>query len=219
MDRLKGKKGFIIALEGIDGSGKTSQARLLRDWLSERGDTFFTEWNSSEWVHDVIKEAKKKNMLTPATFSLIHATDFADRYEKYILPMVKAGFIVVSDRYVYTAYARDTARGNDLGWVKNVYSFALKPDITFYIRVPVQEALSRLKDNRRFIKPSEAGDGMFPNLTLEEGFLKYQSMVAEVYDKVAEEERFVVVDGTMSPREVQTQIREKVGEVLWRREF
>ncbi len=149
---LKRRKGVIIALEGIDGSGKTSQAILLRDWLSHKLDTFFTEWNSSEWVHKVIKEAKKKNMLTPSTFSLIHATDFADRYEKYILPMIKAGFVVVSDRYIFTAYARDTARGNDLNWVKNVYSFAVKPNLTFYIRVPVEVALSRIKENRRFIK-------------------------------------------------------------------
>ncbi|MCY0850073.1 dTMP kinase [Sulfuracidifex metallicus] len=219
MERRKKRKGMIIALEGIDGSGKTSQAMLLRDWLSHRMDTFFTEWNSSEWVHEIIKEAKKKNALTPSTFSLIHATDFADRYEKFMLPMLKAGFVVVSDRYIYTAYARDSVRGNDLSWVKGVYSFAVKPNLTFYIRVPVEVALSRIKESRRFIKPSEAGDGMFQNVTPEEGFLKYQSMVIDVYEKLAKEEDFVVLDGTKSPREVQTKIREKVGELLWKEDF
>ncbi|AHC52078.1 thymidylate kinase [Sulfolobus acidocaldarius SUSAZ] len=210
-------KGILIAFEGIDGSGKSSQASLLKSWLSKRRYTFITEWNSSEWIHDIIKEAKKKNLLTPLTFSLIHATDFADRYEKYILPMLKCGFIVIADRYIYTAYARDSVRGVDIEWVKKLYSFAVKPDITFYIRVPSEVALKRLKSSRRQIKPTEAGADVFPNLTPEEGFIKYQSSIIEVYDRIAEENNFVVVDGTKDPRQVQSEIRGKVME-LWRRE-
>ncbi|AAY81315.1 dTMP kinase [Sulfolobus acidocaldarius] len=210
-------KGILIAFEGIDGSGKSSQASLLKSWLSKRRYTFITEWNSSEWIHDIIKEAKKKNLLTPLTFSLIHATDFADRYEKYILPMLKCGFVVIADRYIYTAYARDSVRGVDIEWVKKLYSFAVKPDITFYIRVPSEVALKRLKSSRRQIKPTEAGADVFPNLTPEEGFIKYQSSIIEVYDRIAEENNFVVVDGTKDPRQVQSEIRGKVME-LWRRE-
>ncbi|WP_147127874.1 dTMP kinase [Sulfolobus acidocaldarius] len=209
-------KGILIAFEGIDGSGKSSQASLLKSWLSKRRYTFITEWNSSEWIHDIIKEAKKKNLLTPLTFSLIHATDFADRYEKYILPMLKCGFVVIADRYIYTAYARDSVRGVDIEWVKKLYSFAVKPDITFYIRVPSEVALKRLKSSRRQIKPTEAGADVFPNLTPEEGFIKYQSSIIEVYDRIAEENNFVV-DGTKDPRQVQSEIRGKVME-LWRRE-
>ncbi|AWR93644.1 dTMP kinase [Acidianus brierleyi] len=210
-------KGSLIAFEGIDGSGKSSQTVLLRDWLLEKRDTFLTEWNSSEWIHGIIKEAKKKNILTPITFSLIHATDFADRYEKYILPMLKTGFAVIADRYVYTAYARDSVRGVNIDWVKKLYSFARKPDITFYIRVTPEVALDRIKKSRRQIKPTEAGSDVFPGLKPEDGFLKYQSAVLEVYDKIADENNFFIIDGTLSPREIQKIIREKVMEI-WKEE-
>ncbi|EZQ10597.1 MULTISPECIES: dTMP kinase [Acidianus] len=208
--------GHIIAFEGIDGSGKSSQAKLLKDWLEARVDSYLTEWNSSEWIHEVIKEAKKKSLLTPLTFSLIHATDFADRYERLILPMFLSGFTVVSDRYIYTAYARDTVRGVNLNWVKRLYSFAKKPDVTFFIRVSPEIALKRLTGSRRGIKPQEAGSDVFPELTPEDGFLKYQGMVLEVYDKFAKEEEFVIIDGNRSPREIQMEIRNTVSELLWK---
>jgi len=211
--------GHIIAFEGIDGSGKSSQAKLLKDWLEAKGvPVYLTEWNSSEWLHETIKEAKKKNLLTPLTYSLIHATDFADRYEKYILPMYKAGFVVISDRYIYTAYARDSVRGLSIDWVARLYSFAIKPDIVFFIRVPAEEALRRLKENRRKIKPNEAGADVFPDLKPEEGFLKYQGAVLSVYDKLAPIESFYVIDGQRDPKSIQMEIREKVSEILWKEE-
>jgi len=211
--------GYIIAFEGIDGSGKSSQAKLLRDWLEAKGvPVYLTEWNSSEWLHESIKEAKKKNLLTPLTYSLIHATDFADRYEKYILPMYKAGYVVISDRYIYTAYARDSVRGLSIDWVAKLYSFAIKPDIVFFIRVTAEEALRRLKENRRKIKPNEAGADIFPDLKPEEGFLKYQGAVLSVYDKLAPVENFYVIDGQRDPKSIQIEIREKVSEILWKEE-
>lgn len=207
-------KGLLIAFEGIDGSGKSSQASLLKDWVDMKRDSYLTEWNSSEWIHDIIKEAKKKDLLTPLTFSLIHATDFSDRYEKYILPMMKTGFIVICDRYVYTAYARDSVRGVDLEWVKKLYSFAIKPDITFYIKVSPEVALERVRKSKRKIKPQEAGADIFPNLLPEEGFLKYQSLIAGVYDKISKENDFIEIDGNKTPREIQAEIRKIVGEYL-----
>lgn len=208
-------RGVLIAFEGIDGSGKSSQATLLKDWVEMKRDAYLTEWNSSDWIHDIIKEAKKKDLLTPLTFSLIHATDFSDRYERYILPMLKSGFVVISDRYIYTAYARDSVRGVDINWVKKLYSFAIKPDITFYIRVPPEVALERIKKSKRKIKPQEAGSDIFPGLSLEEGFLKYQSMIIEVYDKISREEKnFIVIDGVKSPKEIQMEIRKMVGELI-----
>ncbi|BAK54617.1 dTMP kinase [Sulfurisphaera tokodaii] len=208
------KKGVLIAFEGIDGSGKSSQATLLKDWIELKRDVYLTEWNSSDWIHDIIKEAKKKDLLTPLTFSLIHATDFSDRYERYILPMLKSGFIVISDRYIYTAYARDSVRGVDIDWVKKLYSFAIKPDITFYIRVSPDIALERIKKSKRKIKPQEAGADIFPGLSPEEGFLKYQGLITEVYDKLVKDENFIVIDGTKTPKEIQIQIRKFVGELI-----
>ncbi|AWR96976.1 dTMP kinase [Acidianus sulfidivorans JP7] len=207
-------KGLLIAFEGIDGSGKSSQAKLLKDWIEMKRDTYLTEWNSSEWIHDIIKEAKKKSLLTPLTFSLIHATDFSDRYEKYILPMIKTGFVVISDRYIYTAYARDSVRGVNLDWVKRLYSFAIKPDFTFYIRVTPEVALERIKKSKRGIKPQEAGADIFPDLSPEEGFLKYQGLILEMYDKISKENNFFEIDGNKSPREIQIEIRKVLGEYI-----
>ena len=121
--------GRLIVVEGIDGSGKSTQLSLLHKWLESKGyGVVFSEWNSSPLVKDTTKQGKKKKMLTPATFSLIHATDFADRTERSILPLLKAGAVVLCDRYIYTAFARDVARGMDRDWVRDLYGFAVKPD-------------------------------------------------------------------------------------------
>ncbi|MBO7524605.1 MAG: thymidylate kinase, partial [Verrucomicrobia bacterium] len=118
-------KGKLIAVEGVDGSGKSTQIQLLRRWLeSQRLKVFFSQWNSSELVKSATSKGKKKELLTPTTFSLIHATDFADRYDRQLAPMLKAGYIVLCDRYVFTAYVRDTVRGCDPDWVHELYSFA-----------------------------------------------------------------------------------------------
>ncbi len=110
--------GRLIVVEGIDGSGKSTQLSLLHKWLESKGyGVVFSEWNSSPLVKDTTKYGKKKKMLTPATFSLIHSTDFADRTERSILPLLKAGAVVLCDRYIYTAFARDVARGMDREWV------------------------------------------------------------------------------------------------------
>ncbi len=122
--------GKLFVVEGIDGSGKTTQLALLAKWLSAAGHPVFqTEWNSSALVKAATKTGKKKNALTPMTFSLLHATDFADRLLYNIIPPLKAGMIVLADRYTYTAFARDVARGVDRRWVRELYSFAVKPDL------------------------------------------------------------------------------------------
>ena len=127
-------KGKLIVVEGIDGSGKSTQIRLVGKWLkSKLIPVFMTEWNSSELVKEITSKGKKKNRLTPTTFSLLHATDFADRYERNIFPLLRAGYIVLADRYVYTAYARDIVRGCSPKWIQKVYDFAVKPDAVFYL--------------------------------------------------------------------------------------
>ena len=124
---------------------------------SEGYGTFFSEWNSSALVREVTRRGKKKRMLTPMTFSLIHATDFADRTEQHIIPPLKAGALVLADRYVYTAFARDVARGVDPAWVRNLYRFAVKPTLAFYFRISLDEAMKRIVGGRDAIKYYEAG--------------------------------------------------------------
>ncbi len=137
-------RGKLIVVEGIDGSGKSTQIKLLHKWLEARGhQVVFTEWNSSDLVRQATKRGKKKNLLTPTTFSLLHATDFADRLTYRIIPYLKSGMTVLADRYVYTAFARDIARGVDARWVRDLYSFAVKPDAAFYFRVPIDVAVGR----------------------------------------------------------------------------
>src|SRR5436190_18228776 len=133
--------GRLIVVEGIDGSGKSTQISLLAQWLRSRGYAVaFSEWNSSPLVRETTRRGKKKAMFTPTTFSLIHATDFADRLERYINPLLKAGAVVCADRYAYTAFARDVVRGVDPGWVRNLYRFAPQPSLAFYFKVPLETA-------------------------------------------------------------------------------
>ncbi len=178
---------------------------LLERWLRARGyPVLFTGWNSSRLVRRSMRRGKKKNLLTPTTFSLLHAVDFADRLTYQILPPLKAGMIVLADRYVYTAFARDVARGVDPDWVRAVYSFALRPDLTLYFRVPIEVSLERLLAGRAKLKYHEAGMdvGLSPDPV--ESFRLFQSRVLEIYDHVAGEFAFHTVDAT---REIPVQQR------------
>src|ERR671922_2108202 len=145
--------GKLIAVEGLDGSGKSTQIYLVKRWLELEGyKVFFTEWNSSLLVRRSTKKGKKRQLLTSTTFALIHCTDFADRYERQILPMLHAGYIVVADRYIYTAFARDVARGCDREWIRKLYSYARPPDVTFLFDVPLAVALKRILAARPELK-------------------------------------------------------------------
>src|SRR5579863_2714932 len=141
--------GALVVVEGIDGSGKSTQLHLLKRWLEVGGyRTYFTEWNSSPLVATATKRGKRRRSLTPVTFSLIHAADFADRYERQILPLLRSGHLVLADRYIYTAYARDGARGCPTTWLRNLYRFAAAPDIIFYFRAPLDTAVERILSGR-----------------------------------------------------------------------
>src|SRR4029078_4758372 len=153
--------GKLIIVEGIDGSGKSTQLQLAKRHLEARGlAPFFTEWNSAELIKEVTKKGKKKMSLTPMTFSLLHATDFAHRLVHNILPPLKAGMIVLADRYVFTAFARDVVRGCERAWVRRVYQFAPRPDRAFYFNVPIDVSVSRILSGRAKIKDYEAGMDM-----------------------------------------------------------
>src|ERR1019366_2413612 len=153
--------GRLFVVEGVDGSGKSTQIALLRQWLISEGYTvFFSEWNSSPLVKKTTSRGKKKQLLTPTTFSLIHATDFADRTEHDIIPPLKAGAIVLADRYIYTAFARDIVRGCDPKWVRQIYRFAVEPTARFFFRAPLEVANDRILSGRPELKYYEAGMDM-----------------------------------------------------------
>jgi dTMP kinase len=207
--------GRLFVVEGIDGSGKSTQLSLLQKWLESEGyGTFFSEWNSSPLVRHVTRRGKKQRMFTPMTFSLLHATDFADRTEQHIIPPLKAGALVLADRYVYTAFARDVARGVNPGWVRNLYRFAVKPTIAFYFRISVDEAMKRIVGGRDAISYYEAGMDRSLSDDVEESFRLFQGTVIREYDRMIDEFGLVVIDATGSIEEQQAQMRTIVAKTL-----
>lgn len=208
--------GKLIIVEGIDGSGKSTQIALLKKYLeSQKYSVFFTEWNSSDLVKETTKEGKKRNTLTPTTFSLLHAADFADRLNYQIIPPLKAGMVVLADRYAFTAFARDTVRGVHPDWVRKLYSFAVKPDLSFYFRVPIEIAVERIMSGRAKPKFHEAGmDVIDSGGDLVKGFRMFQSKVIEEYEKMVGEFGFEAVDATEDIHEQQEIVREAVQNVL-----
>jgi dTMP kinase len=207
--------GRLITVEGIDGSGKSTQLLLLNRWLTERGYRVrFTEWNSSRLVRRSIRRGKKKDLLTPTTFSLLHAVDFADRLTYQIVPPLKAGMIVLADRYVYTAFGRDVARGVHPVWIRSVYSFAPRPDLTFYFRVPIEVALDRLLASRAKLKYHEAGMDVGLSTSPVDSFRLFQSRVLDIYDQLTTEFEMHVVDATGDIPSQQKLVRRTVQQAL-----
>ncbi|MDZ7314710.1 MAG: thymidylate kinase [candidate division KSB1 bacterium] len=202
------QKGKLIAVEGLDGSGKSTQIYLLKRWLEIEGyRVSFTEWNSSFLVKRATKKAKKLKLLTPTTFSLIHATDFADRYERQIWPLLRAGYIVLSDRYFFTAFARDVVRGCDPEWVKNLYSFAAMPDITFFFRVEPAVAIARILEGRPELKYHEAGMDLNLSPDPYESFRIFQGRINDAYESMIEPFGFTVIDSNRPADIVQMEVR------------
>jgi dTMP kinase len=200
--------GKLVAVEGLDGSGKSTQVHLLHQWLAGLGcKVFFSEWNSSELVKKATRKGKKRQLLTPTTFSLVHATDFADRYERQILPMLKGGYVVLCDRYTYTSFARDAVRGCNPAWLRKLYGFARRPDVTFYFRVPLAIALQRILEGRPRLKYFEAGMDLGFSTDIRESFRMFQQHVMNQYEGMAEEFGFLRVDATRPIHAQQAEVR------------
>jgi dTMP kinase len=200
--------GKLIAVEGLDGSGKSTQLYLVKRWLELEGyRVFLTEWNSSILVKPSTTKGKREQLLTPTTFSLIHATDFADRYERQILPLLRAGYIVLADRYIYTAFARDAVRGLDREWLERLYTFAVHPDITFYFRVPLEVSLQRILEGRPQLKYHEAGLDMGWSTDPYESFRIFQGKIRDEYERMIGQFPFTVIDATREIHEQQSEVR------------
>ncbi|HTS33641.1 MAG TPA: dTMP kinase [Thermoplasmata archaeon] len=210
-----GYPGRLFVFEGLDGSGKSTQAALLAKWLAAQGYRVFqTEWNSSELVSSTIRRGKKKGLLTPTTFSLLHATDFADRFDRKILPPLRAGYVVVCDRYSFTAFVRDAARGCDPEWVRTIYSFAPTPDVAFYFRVPVRVTLQRKIASRLKINYYEAGMDLGLSDDLHDSYERFQGRLKREYERIAVQDRMTVIDSTRPVEKIQAELRENVRPIL-----
>src|SRR5678815_5178053 len=207
--------GKLFVVEGIDGSGRTTPLALPAKWLSAAGrPVFVTEWNSSALVKAATTTGKKKNSLTPMTFSLLHATDFADRLLYNIIPPLKAGMIVLADRYTYTAFARDVARGVDRRWVRELYSFAVRPDLAVYFRVPIDVSTERLLARRIKLKFYEAGMDMGWSTDSVDSFRMFQGKVLDEYDRLVDEYGLSVVNASGSITDQQRVFRRLVSQHL-----
>src|SRR3954452_4416710 len=207
--------GKLIIVEGIDGSGKSTQLQLAKRHLEARGlAPFFTEWNSAELIKEVTKKGKKKMSLTPMTFSLLHATDFAHRLVHNILPPLKAGMIVLADRYVFTAFARDVVRGCERAWVRRVYQFAPRPDRAFYFNVPIDVSVSRILSGRAKLKEYEAGMDLNISKDPVESFKIFQGRILKEYQHIVGEYGLTEIDATASIGEQQQLMRDLIDQTL-----
>lgn len=205
--------GRLIAVEGLDGSGKSTQIYLLKRWLELQGlKVYFSEWNSSELVKAATSKGKKRELLTPTTFSLIHATDFADRYERHLVPLLRAGYLVLCDRYIFTAFARDVVRGCPPEWVRGLYNFAALPDLTFFFRADLEVSLQRILDGRPQLKYFEAGMDLRLSTDPYESFRIFQGRMLEQYLAMSTEFNFLVIDANQLVEKQQGVVRELVAQ-------
>jgi dTMP kinase len=203
--------GRLIAVEGLDGSGKSTQIYLLKRWLELQGlKVYFSEWNSSELVKSATSKGKKRALLTPTTFSLIHATDFADRYERHLVPLLRAGYLVLCDRYIFTAFARDVVRGCRPEWVRGIYNFAALPDITFFFKANLEVSLQRILVGRPELKYFEAGMDLALSNDPYESFRIFQGRLLDQYLAMSTEFNFVVMDANRPIEVQQSRIRELI---------
>jgi dTMP kinase len=194
---------MLLAFEGVDGAGKSTQADLLFTRLqnSQAHLPFLTKWNSSTVVKHATKHGKKDRTLTPTTFALLEAADLADRYDREITPALAAGRHVIADRWVYTAFARGMARGRDAAWLRGIYSFAPKPDLCFYLALPADVALDRILKTRA-LKHYEAGMDIGLSDELEQSFLEFQGIAIAAYNGMQlAEHPFIVIDAQSSIEE------------------
>ena len=206
--------GKLIVIEGTDGVGRSTQIRLLRPWLEQQGHAVLdTAIKRSELAGKGIQQAQEGHTLGRITVTLFYATDFADRLEHQIVPALRAGFVVLTDRYIYSLMARAILRGADPSWVRSAYSFAPKPDATFYLRIGVDDLIPRVVFSRGF-DFWESGMDIHPSEDMYDSFRKYQTELLGEFDKLAKEYNFEVVDATPDVHTVFEHLRTGIARVL-----
>ena len=211
---IAGYPGKLIAIEGTDGVGRSTQIQLLREWLEVKGyGVIETGWTRSPLMQPTIELAKSSNTLNKLTFVLLYATDFADRMEKEIIPALKAGFVVLSDRYIFTALARAGVRGVDRQWLRDVYGFGIAPHLVFYLNVDVKTLIARVLAARG-MDFWESGMDLKVGDDIYDSFRAYQSKLLKEYASMADEFHFRVVDARRSIDKIQDELRKQVGAFL-----
>jgi dTMP kinase len=203
-------KGKLIAIEGTDGVGRSTHIEMLQEWLEVQGyGVITTGWTRSNLMSKTIEVAKKGNILDRWSFSLLYATDFADRLEHQIIPALRSGFIVLADRYIYTAFARDVVRSGDPKWIRDVFGFTIVPDLVCYLRIDVETLALRVIETQG-MNYWESGMDLRLGNDLYDSFKKYQALLINEFDKMAEEFGFEVVDARKPPEEIQEELRAKI---------
>src|SRR5882724_4307298 len=211
---LNSYPGKLIAVEGTDGVGRSTQIQLLREWLEVKGyGVVETGWTRSELMQPTIELAKASNTLNKLTFVLLYATDFADRLEKEIIPALKAGFVVLSDRYIFTALARAGVRGVDRPWLRSLYGFAIAPHLVFYLKVDVETLIGRVLEARG-MDFWESGMDLKIGDDIYESFRTYQNKLLREYASMADEFHFRTVDARRSIDHIQEELRKQVAAFL-----
>lgn len=207
---IEGYPGRIIAIEGTDGVGRTTQINLLREWLEVQGyGVVETGWTRSALMQPTIELAKTSNTLNKLTFVLLYATDFADRLEKEIIPALKAGFIVLSDRYIFTALARAGVRGVDRPWLRSLYGFAIAPHLVFYLKIDVDSLIARVL-GARGMDFWESGMDLKGGDDIYDSFRSYQNKLLREYASMADEFHFRVIDARRPIDAIQEELRRQI---------
>src|SRR5881398_3556472 len=201
--------GRLIVIEGTDGVGRSTQLHLLRPWLESSGYAVVdTEMTRSELIGAGLKQAKEGHTLGPITLNLFYATDFVDRFESLILPALRAGFIVLTDRYIYSLMARAIVRGADPLWIRSIYGLALIPDAIFYLRIGVDDLIPRVLQRGGF-DHWESGMDMKLGEDLFESFVNYQTQMLEQYEEMTSEYGFQVLDASLPVEQLNEQLKQK----------
>ncbi len=211
-------KGKLITIEGTDGVGRSTQILLLKEWLEVQGFAVVeTGWTRSKLVGKTIGDAKEGHWLNPLTYTLLYTTDFADRFENEIIPALKAGYIVLADRYIFTAFARTKVRNVDPQWSRDLFGFAIVPDLVFYLKIDPNTLIRRVLDSNR-MDYWEAGMDLNPGLDIYDSFKKYQTRLLSEFDQLSKEFSFIVINGRKSIPRIQAEIRAKIIEHLFEKE-
>ncbi len=207
--------GKLIAIEGADGSGRSTQIRILREWLEGEGHAVVDfGLRRSTLVSAELSKAKQGNILGHLTRSLFYATDFMDQMENVIVPALRAGFVVLCDRYIYTLMARDVVRGAREDWVENLYSIAIIPDVVFYLRVSPRILVERNFQKNPTLDHWESGMDLGLAPSMFESFIKYQRLIQREFARMQERYGFHVVDGNRSERAVSFELKRAISALL-----